>query len=73
MINGFIDAIEEKHFKVNDKEILSECLTLVDNNGKIEAADGKFDDCVTATAIGFQVCIANTTSIYDNIDRRILV
>jgi hypothetical protein len=73
MIDNLIDAIEENNLKVNDKEILGECLTLVDNNGKIEAAEGKFDDCITSTAIALQVCLSNSLSVYDDIDRRILV
>ncbi len=73
MINGFIDAIEDEHLKVQDKEILNECLTLIDVNGKIEAAEGKFDDCVIATAISLQVCLSNTLSIYDDIEKRIRV
>lgn len=73
MIDAFIDAVEDEHLKVNDKEILTECLTLVDNAGKIEASDGKFDDCITSTAIALQVCLTNSLSIYDNLERRILV
>jgi hypothetical protein len=73
MLDRFIDAVEDEHLKVNDKDILSECLTLVDNAGKIEASEGKFDDCITATAIGLQVCLSNSTSVYDDLDRRILV
>ncbi len=73
MIDGFIDAVEDNYLKLNDKEILTECLTLVDNAGKIEAANGKFDDCITACAIALQVCLANSVSAYDNIELRILV
>jgi hypothetical protein len=73
MIDAFIDALEDGYLKVNDKEILTECLTLVDNAGKIEAASGKFDDCITSTAIGLQVCFANKASSYENLERRILV
>lgn len=73
MMDAFIDAVEEKHLKINDKDILAECLTLIDNNGKIEAADGKHDDCITSSAIGLQVCLMNRSSIYEDIERRILV
>lgn len=71
MMNTIVDAIEDGHMKVNDKEILKECLTLVDNNGKIEAADGKHDDCIAASAIALQVCLANSLSIYDDIESKI--
>lgn len=73
MIDAFLDALEDGHLKINCKEILQECLTLVDNNGKIEAAEGKHDDCITATAIALQVCMANKMSTYENLERRILV
>lgn len=73
MMDAFIDAVEDERLKLNDKDILAECLTLVDNNGKTEAADGKHDDCITSTAIALQVCLANSVSIYDNFDKRILV
>lgn len=73
MINAFIDFVEDGLLQVNDNEILTECLTLVDNNGKIEAAEGKHDDCVVATAIALQVALANSLSVYDNIEKRILL
>ncbi len=73
MINGFIDAIDEGHLKVNDLDILKECLTLVDDDGKIEAAEGKHDDCIAATAIAIQVCLSEKTSTYDDLERRILL
>ena len=73
MMDAFVDAVEDVHLKINDKDILAECLTLIDNNGKIEAANGKHDDCITSTAIGLQICLANSLSIYEDIGRRILV
>lgn len=73
MIDAFIDAVEDGYLKVNDKDILTECLTLVDNAGKIEGADGKFDDCITSSAIALQVCLSNSLSVYDNLDSRILI
>lgn len=73
MINAFIDAVEDRLLKVPDKDILTECLTLVDNAGKIEAAEGKHDDCITGCAIAFQVALSNSLSVYDNIENRILV
>lgn len=73
MIDNFIDAVEDRHLKIYDKDILSECLTLIDNNGKIEAAPGKHDDCITASAIGLQICLANRLSVYEDIERKIFV
>lgn len=73
MINAFIDAIEDQYLSVPDKDILNECLTLVDINGKIEAVEGKFDDCVIATAIALQVCLSNSLSVYDGIENKIKV
>lgn len=55
MIDKFIDAVEMDYLKIYDKDILSECLTLIDNNGKIEAATGKHDDLIIACAISLQV------------------
>lgn len=71
MINGFIDAIEDGALEVPDKEILTECLTLVDNAGKVEASDGKHDDCIVATAIAQQIALANTLEVYSNLENRI--
>lgn len=73
MINAFIDAVEDGLLKVNDRDILAECLTLIDNLGKIEAAEGKHDDCVAATAISLQVALQNSLSAYENIEERILL
>jgi len=55
MIDKFIDALELDYLKIYDKDILSECLTLIDNNGKIEAASGKHDDLIIACSIALQV------------------
>lgn len=71
MMNTIVDAIEDRVIRVDDREILNECLTLVDNAGKIEAADGKHDDCITASAIALQVCLSNSLSIYDDIESKI--
>jgi hypothetical protein len=73
MINRFIDAVEDAHLQVGDKDILSECLTLVNNAGKIEASEGKHDDCITACAIALQVCLQNSLSVYENLEDRILL
>lgn len=71
MVNAFIDAIDEGRWDLRDKEILTECLTLVDNAGKVEASEGKHDDSVIATAIALQIAIANSINVYDNLESRI--
>lgn len=73
MVNAMIDAIEDGPLVVNDREILTECLTLVDNAGKVEASEGKHDDCVIALAIALQIAFASSVSIYENIETRILL
>jgi hypothetical protein len=73
MLNTFISAIEDKYLVVTDKEVLGECLTLVNNDGKIEAASGKHDDCIIATSIAFQLLIKQGPhSIYEDIEKKIL-
>ncbi len=54
MIDTFIDAVHNGFFLTDDKDILGECMTLIDNNGKIEAMDGKHDDTIIASAIALQ-------------------
>lgn len=73
IFNRFRDAIEEQDLIVNDKEILNECLTLVDNNGKLEASDGKHDDCIAASAIALQLILENPLSVYDDISSKIRI
>jgi hypothetical protein len=73
MMNGFIDAIENDILKINDLDVLNECLTLVDNSGKIEASQGKHDDCITASAIALQVSLSNSLSVYEDIRSKIRV
>jgi hypothetical protein len=75
MIDAFIDAIEHGHLRVLDSVTLKECLTLIDNNGKIEADSGKHDDCVIATAIALSVAMdaVKISRIYQDIGSRILV
>lgn len=74
MINAFIDAVTYKHININDKNILNECMTLIDNDGKIEAADGKNDDLVIATSIALQLLFKSSTiDLYDDIENKILV
>lgn len=57
LIDSYIEAIEDNFFKVNSKDILAECLTLIDNNGKIEAESGKHDDAFIAGAIAAKICL----------------
>ena len=74
MVDTFIDGVENQTIVLNDRTTLAECLTLVDNDGKIEAAEGKHDDCVIASAIAVQMCInSDVLKIYQNIDKRILL
>lgn len=73
MINAFIDAVENKFMKIHDPTILSECLTLINKNGKIEAADGKHDDCIVATAIALQLALNSNLNTYDDLENRILI
>lgn len=55
MISAFIDAIENQTIEIGDKDTINECLTLVENNGKIEAAAGHHDDCIISVAIAIQL------------------
>lgn len=73
MINHFIDAIDDGHLKVTDKDILSECLTLIDNAGKIEASDGKHDDSIISCAIAIQISFKSHLSVYDDLKSKILL
>lgn len=74
MIDTFIDGVENQTFQLNCKETLGECLTLIVNNGKIEAESGRHDDCVIAAAIALQMCIeVGSIDRYDNIEKRILL
>lgn len=74
MINQFIHAVESGFLSVSDKELLAECLTLVNINGKIQAADNKHDDCVIAAAIGLQMVLKSSTlGLYEDIENKILL
>lgn len=74
MINAFINAVENKYLDVRDRCILSECLTLINNNGKIEAADNKHDDAVIACSVALQLVIASSNlSVYEDIENKILL
>lgn len=72
MINAFIDAVENHYLDIKDKWILTECLTLVNNEGKIEAAVGKHDDCIIATSIGLQLMLEQgNLSVYEDLTKKI--
>ena len=74
MIDAFIDGVENRTIELTDEETLKECLTLINNNGKIEADTGKHDDCVMSSAIGVQMCIKmGELDLYENIGKRILL
>jgi len=74
MIDTFIDGLESETIKVNSLDTLGECLTLVDNGGKIEATDGENDDTIISGAIGVQMIISEgSSSLYDNLNKRILL
>jgi hypothetical protein len=74
MVDTLIEAIESEHLKINSKSILYECLTLVDNGGKIEAEDGETDDCIIASAIALQMAIKHGNfDLYDNLSDKILL
>ena len=74
MINSFVDAVENKYISINDKYIFNECLTLVNNDGKIEAAETKHDDSIIATAIALQLVLeTGNLYVYDNIKSKILL
>lgn len=74
MVDAFIDGVEHRTVVLNDHGTLQECLTLVNNDGKIEAAEGKHDDRIIASAIAVQAVVASSVSkLYDNIREKILV
>ncbi len=57
MISDVISAIETESLIIKEEIILNECLNIVNNNGKIEAADGYNDDCLLATSIALQLTL----------------
>lgn len=74
LVDTFIDGVESRTIELRDKDSLGECLTLVENNGKIEAAEGKHDDCVIAAALALHGCkTSDVLSLYEDIGRKILV
>lgn len=74
MLDTFIEAVEERALTINSKAVLYECLTLIDNDGKIEAEDGETDDAVIATSIALQMAIKHgRVDVYDNVAEKILI
>ena len=59
--------VEAEICEVKDTDTLGECMTLVDNKGKIEAVDGKNDDCIIATAIAIQMMKRSGAGFTSNI------
>ncbi len=73
MVNALVDAVDNCTIEFNDRVFLNECLTFVNNDGKIEAASGKHDDMLMASAIALQLCVdAGTVDLYENIEDKIL-
>jgi hypothetical protein len=73
MINAFVDAVENSYMTLNDSYILNECLTLVNNEGKIEAAENKNDDSIIASSIALQLAIEMGGNLvrYDDLKSKI--
>jgi len=75
LVDTFVEAIDSDLFAMRSRETFAECLTLVDNNGKIEAEDGKHDDCVIAAALAVKLALERLprVNIYKNIETKVLV
>ena len=56
MLNDLRAAIEDGHMIVNDRELVSECLTFEDNGSeKYQAREACYDDTVFAWGVALQV------------------
>jgi hypothetical protein len=74
MLDALIDAVESEMIEFNSPEFFKECLTLVDNDGKPEAATGKNDDVIMAAAIALQMAIdMDDIANYVNLKEKIRV
>lgn len=74
MLDTFIEAVESGTILLNSAETLGECLTLVDNGGKIEAEDGEHDDTVISGAIATQMLIEDSVNdVYENLAQKIIM
>lgn len=72
MISDVITAIELESLIIKEEQILNECLNVVNNNGKIEAAEGYNDDCVLACAIALQLVLRfDTSDVYKDLRKKI--
>lgn len=74
LLDLFVEAIRDNWLKINFRETFRECLTLVDNNGKIEADTGKHDDSVISAALSLKAMLKAKANmdLYDNIHTKIL-
>ena len=67
-MDTLLESVVNNQLKIYHKETINELMTLVDNNGKIEAEKGKHDDCVISSAIALQLAIESVPStVYNNI------
>jgi len=74
MLDTFVDGVENQTVTLLDRNTLQECLTFVDINGKAQAAPGKHDDCIMATAIAIQMCLeCSVSQLYEKIKEKILI
>lgn len=55
MISDFKEAIRDQLYHIYCQELYSECMTLIDKNGKAEADSGCHDDRIMAYSIALQV------------------
>ncbi|MDN4078186.1 DNA packaging protein [Paenibacillus polymyxa] len=55
MISDFKEAIRDQLFDIYCAELYSECMTLIDKNGRAEADSGCHDDRILAYSIALQV------------------
>lgn len=63
MVDRLISAIEDSEIKLNSHDTIGECMTMVEDKGKIEAMKGKHDDCFISVAIGLELCVNNNNNI----------
>jgi hypothetical protein len=74
MLDTLIEGVENGTVILNDRETLGECLTLVNNEGKIEAEEGKHDDTVIAAAISVMMCIEESKlGVYSDVGNKIRI
>lgn len=73
-VDTFVYAVENSAVELNDLTTIDECLTLIDNSGKIEASTGQHDDCVMSSAIALQMVVeASRLSVLDDPTKAILM